>query len=268
MKDRRAFRLALASMLGAFCLAPGASAGVQAGPIVQAERPEEPVDAEAAFQALADQPADLSELPGLEVSQAMVDQILGQIISTEIVPDWRTAGVDIFARLRERPGGLTGNVLVAEDPDPNITGASYFADRELPDVTPQSWALVATYGRPVTGERTQMDIVSYSRALKVVSSWRPIMIGTAHCAQADEGELRVYRDRSAPVTEEDLGMLVILATLTRITVNSEMCTYYEAQGDRLISRLVTRDGRRVLGMLTDTLRNRVAPISESPFPGR
>lgn len=259
MIGRRGPTLLAAILSVAVALPCGATAAMarQDSPAVRQPDPE------AVFEGFAHAPADLAAIAA-RLPQAAIDEVAGQLISAETDPHWQSAGIDLIAILRGRSGGLAGNILVADDVAPQGFYAGYFVDSDPRRFVRPSWVLVGHDGELAQGEQVHIDVASYSRAIKVVVRYRSTAVGTARCSRG--GETWIYRDTSAPVTQEDLELFAALPALNRAFRGLELCTYYVASGDTLTQRVVTRDGRRVLEMAADALRHRLAPISESPFP--
>ena len=249
----------------ALLLATTVSCGVQAEPQPSEQEMEAlPEDPEALFQNLARDPVELTDLVSADGSQAAVDQAFAQLVSSERAPGWETAGVDITEAIRQREGGLNGNILLFDPMDAGHAQATFYGADDPRSFVRPTWVLVATYSQASSGPDLQVDVTSFSRGIKIVARSRSTKVGNARCYTG--GDLWVYRDTTAPVTEEDVALLITYGAFMRATRDLEMCVYYEASGDRLAYRAVTRDGRKIAAIIGDTLRGRIAPITENPFP--
>lgn len=250
--------------LGALIVVMTAACGAQAETQEQAQDVERlPEDPEALFQDLASDPIELTELVVVDGSQAAIDQLIAQVVSSERVDGWESAGVDITEAIRARPGGLNGNFVLFDSIGEGHGQASFYGEQDSRSFVPSNWVLIATHSQPSFGPDQQVDVASYSRAIKIVARSRSTKVGSARCYRGVD--LSVYRDTSAPVTEEDVGLLVGYGSFIRATRDLEMCAYHETSGDRLVYRVVTRDGRKIAALIGDALRGRVMPIADNPF---
>jgi hypothetical protein len=178
-------------------------------------------------------------------SRGMDDVIEGSLARGELVPNWRSTGLDLADVVGSRAGGAAGNVLVR-------TGefgsdVTYFDDAPLDRFIPPNLVLVARRGEPVNGEIVQVEVGHLSPKVVFAERVAYRREGNAYCRAG--ADTRLYAVPEVPASQLDVFAVVIAMRSLPVLERMGICEVIEARGsDGYVTRSFDQQGHRFTAM--------------------
>lgn len=170
---------------------------------------------------------------------AAVEQILAP---GELVPGWRTSGIDLLPAIAARAGGLAGNM--AEGDSRFGRARVYFVDRPIESFARPEWVLVARHGAPFSADTVQVMVVPLSPKLTLVERIGYRRQDNAYCQV--RAEARFYADPAVAASEADMIALIITMRSFGAIERRGMCEIVEEAGPgEYRTRMFDGEGHRL-----------------------